>query len=509
MSDLKKQTLKGIAFLGAGKSAGRIISFINTLILARILAPEDYGLMAMAMVVVGFVRFFNDVGFGSAIIQRKSTSQEQLSGVFFLSLLISSTLFVLCYYFAPQAAEFYENDEITSILQVIAVTFIFGAFRSVPEALLVKEMRFKLLSGIEFLSILIQCIVTLLFALWEYKTWSLVWGLIAASLFKTSVTVILCQWLPSLNTNIKGAFSLLRFGLTVTYSRLTWYMYTNAQVLILGKVVGDKQTGIFSMAQTLADLPTAHITNLVIQVASPLFSKLQDNLSGMNHALLKLTAGLSLITFPVLAGMMLTAEELVPILLGEQWYEAVIPMQLLCVMAFFKSIDPLLTQAFISIGKANITARYTTICAVFVPVAVLIGSYWYGVNGAATSLAIIYPLLMLILLVLAKREYQLSILSYVKQLVTPITGCLFMAFAIWGVDVLWSQTEEDTSLYLTFFTKVIIGIVSYSLWIVYIRRDGIELLTGVLVDLGISERRLNMWPFKRGLGVREGIAGEK
>ena len=98
MSDLKKQTLKGIAFLGAGKSAGRIISFVNTLILARIRAPEDYGLMAMAMVVVGFVSFFNDIGLGSAIIQRKEVSKEELSGTFYLSMIISVALFTLVYF---------------------------------------------------------------------------------------------------------------------------------------------------------------------------------------------------------------------------------------------------------------------------------------------------------------------------------------------------------------------------------------------------------------------------
>mgnify|MGYP000155929168 CR=1 FL=1 len=495
MSDLKKQTLKGIAFLGAGKSAGRIISFVNTLILARILAPEDYGLMAMAMVVVGFVSFFNDIGLGSAIIQRKEVSKEELSGTFYLSMIISVALFTLVYFSSGAVALFYENTEIEPILQVIALSFILGAIRTVPEALMVKAMRFKIISGIEFLSIIIQCVVTLVFAYYGYKTWSLVYGLLVSTCFRSITLLWQCNWLPGLTLNIRPAVSLMKFGLTVTYSRITWYMYTNAQTLILGKVVGDKQTGIFSMAQTLADLPTAHITNLVIQVASPLFSKLQDDLNALNHALLKLTAGLSLITFPVLAGMMLTAEQLVPILLGEQWHAAVIPMQFLCVMAFFKSIDPLITQAFISIGKANITARYTTICAVFVPIAVLLGSHLYGVNGAAAGLAIVYPLLMIVLLVLARSVYQLSIRSYMSQLATPVSGCLFMAATILGLGVAMDERLAE-SQYTLFFIKVIAGIVSYAFWIIYIRKDGIQLLKSVLIDLGVSESRLSMWPFK-------------
>jgi len=507
VSDLKKQTLKGIAFLGIGKSAGKVISFVNTLILARILAPEDYGLMAMAMVIAGFVSFFNDVGFGSAIIQRKTVTDAQLSGVFYISMLISVVLFILTVYFAPYAADFYGNSQVTPILQVLALTFLMGGVRAVPQALLTKEMRFKLLSGVEFAGILIQCIVTLVLALLGYEVWSLVWGAIIASFIKTSLVAWGGKWLPSLNGKILDAMELMKFGLTVTYSRVTWYMYTNAQTLILGKVVGDKQTGVFSMAQTLANLPTEHITSLVIKVASPLFAKLQDDLNGLTFALLKLTAGLSLITFPVLAGMMLTAEQLVPILLGDQWLAAIIPMQFLCVMGFFKAIDPLLTQAFISLGKANITARYTSICAVVIPVAVLIGSYYYGINGAAIALAVVYPALMLLLLIISRSVYNLSILGYFKQLITPITGCLFMAVSVFAVNMVASSIELQS--YILFTSKVIAGVVSYAFWIIYVRKDGIFLLRSVLLDIGVPEHKLAMWPFKPVKKTQEGLTGEK
>lgn len=496
MSSLRSKTVQGIAILGAGKSLARLISFTNTLILARILSPEDYGLMAMAMVVSGFVGFFNEVGLGSAIIQRKETTTAQLSGAFYIAIFMSMVLYGLTYLAAPGIALFYDNDQVAPILQVIALAFMLGAIKTVPDALLVKEMKFKVIAGIEFFAILLVCVVTLIFALAGYKTWSLVYGFLIGELFKTLTILWLSRWRPTLNGSIKEALSLMKFGLTVTYSRLTWYLYSNASTLILGRIAGGAQTGIYSMAGTIATLPTSHITSLIIQVASPLFSKLQDDIKSLNNALLKLSAGVSLISFPVLMGMVLTADELVPILLGEQWLAAVIPLKLLCVRGFFKSIDPLLTQAFISIGKANITAQYTTLCAVVIPLSLLAGVYLNGINGAAMGIVLVSPFLLSVLLSLAKKHYQLSIKEYLSQLITPLLGSFAMAVVLLSLEYLLLPIFS-VSILITLVIKVVLGVLTYIVWIVYIQKDGIVLLNTVLRDLGVSAGKLNRWPFNR------------
>ncbi|WP_019028733.1 lipopolysaccharide biosynthesis protein [Colwellia piezophila] len=496
MESLRSKTVQGIAILGAGKSLARLISFTNTLILARILSPEDYGLMAMAMVVSGFVGFFNEVGLGSAIIQRKETTTAQLSGVFYIAIFMSMVLYGLTYLAAPAVAIFYDNDQVTPILQVIALAFMLGAIKTVPDALLVKEMKFKVIAGIEFFAILLVCVVTLAFALSGYKTWSLVYGFLIGELFKTLTILWLSRWHPTLNGSIKEALSLMKFGLTVTYSRLTWYLYTNASTLILGRIAGGAQTGIYSMAGTIASLPISHITSLIIQVASPLFSKLQDDIKSLNNALLKLSAGISLISFPVLMGMVLTADELVPILLGEQWLAAVIPLKLLCVRGFFKSIDPLLTQAFISIGKANVTAKYTTLCAVVIPLSLLAGVYLNGINGAAMGIVLVSPFLLSILLSLAKKHYQLPIKEYLSQLITPLLGSFSMAVVLLSLEY-FLLPIFSVSILISLVIKVVLGVLTYTIWIVYIQKDGIVLLNTVLSDLGVSAGKLNRWPFNR------------
>lgn len=495
MDDLRSKAVKGVLFLGAGKSAGKLISFINTLILARILLPADYGLMAMAMVVTGFISFFNEIGLGSAIIQRPELTARQLNGCFYVAMATSLLLYGLTYFSRGQVADFYGNPEIAPILAVIASSFVIGALCTVSDALLRKHLRFKFLAGIEFAGILLQCGLTLLLAWLGFKTWALVYGFIAAQLLRSIATLLYCDWRPGKLEGLREAVGLIKFGLAVTYSRITWYAYSNAQTLILGKVAGDKQLGIFDIANSIATLPTANITSIIIKVASPLFSKLQGDRQQLNSSLIKMTSGLALICFPLLAGLSLTAHELVPILLGANWLDARFPLQVLCLLGFFKSIDPLLTQALISTGQVRITARYTSICALVVPISVYFGAIWRGIDGAAILMVSTYPALVLLLLYLVRHYLQLSIRQYLLALITPVSACLAMSLCVYlSRQALLPWTTEPVVLLAV---QVLVGVFSYLLWLVYVRPDAMAQLKQMLTDIGIAEHKLNRWPFNR------------
>ncbi|MCJ8321273.1 MAG: lipopolysaccharide biosynthesis protein [Colwellia sp.] len=494
MSQLKKQTVRGVAILGAGKGLGRLISFANTIILARILSPEDYGLMAMAMVVCGFIAFFNEIGLGSAIIQRKDVTEKQLNGAFSIAVLASIGLYGVTYLIAPYVGTFYNNSQITEMLVVLAISFITGAFSTVSNALISKNMQFKALAGIELVSIVTQAFLTLIFALLGYEAWSLVYGFVISQFIRSVLVYKLAGWQPTKFGAFNEAFPLIKFGLTVTYSRLTWYAYSNAATFIVGKISGEKQLGIYSMAATLADLPTSHLTSLIRQVASPVFAKLQEDLSQLNKMLYGFTAGLSLITFPLLAGIIVTAPELIPILLGEQWLDVIFPMQVLALVGFFRSLSPLLTQALTSVGKVNITAKYTTICSIVVPLAVFMGVTWQGINGVAIALCITYSVLTILLLLLCRQHINLSLQQYFVRLVTPFSGSLVMVL---GVYITNTILTNYLNVIFLFIIEVIVGVVVYCWWLIYIRKDGLKQFKSVLVDMGIGQKKLGRWPFTR------------
>jgi O-antigen/teichoic acid export membrane protein len=494
VDQLKHKTLQGLMYLGVGKGAGKLISFVNTLLLARLLSPEDYGLMAIVMVIVGFIGFFNEIGLGSAIKQRLDINQQQLNGCFTLALLISSLLYLGLYFASPAIASYFEHDILTDILRFIAFTFILGAIIAVPDALIARDMRFKIYAGIEFVTIILQCAITLMLAWYGFKVWALAWGFVAAQCAKTCFILYFSNWVPSRFGNIREASDLMKFGATVTYSRITWYFYNNASTLIIVKVLNPQQLGIYSMAATLAALPTLHITSMVIQIASPLFSKLQQDFTRLNNALLRLTSGIALIGFPIMLGMALTSSELVPVMLGPQWFEAIFPLQILCIIGLFKSVDPLITQAFISVGKANITARYTTLCALMIPIGVYTGAIYGGLIGVAIGLVVTYPLSSIYLFYAARIHLEFSMRRYLKALQTPLEACLIMAVCVFGFEYLSISIGFDSLLWLL-ISKTLIGILSYVLFLVYVRQSGLKDCYEVLLELGVSKQKINRWPF--------------
>lgn len=484
-----------MAYLGMGKGLGRLISFVNTLLLARLLTPHDYGLMAIVMVVVGFIGFFNEIGLGSALKQRLDVTPAELNGAFALALLISIPLYLGLYAGAPLVSAYYEQD-ITAVLRFIALTFIIGAIATVPDALMAREMRFKIYGGIEFVMILLQCVVTLTLAWLGYRVWALACGFVVAQLFKTSCIFYLSGWRPTRTWNIRAASVLMKFGATVTYSRLTWYAYNNGKTLIIGKVLNPQMLGVYSMAGTLAMLPAAHITSLVTQIASPLFSKLQLDLPRLDNVMLRLTSGIALIAFPIMAGMVLTATELVPVLLGPKWMDAIFPLQILCVLGMFKSVDPLITQAFISIGKANVTARYTTLCAIVIPLSVYFGAVWGGLVGVAIGMAVSYPLSSIYLFSMARTNLHFSLRRYARALQTPTEGSIWMAAMVLGYHYLSVKAGFNDEAWLL-FSKTAVGVISYLIFLIYIRRDGLNDCYEVLREMGISAKKLDRWPFNR------------
>lgn len=493
---IKKTALLGLIYLGAGKWLGKLFSFATTLVLARLLSPEDYGTMALVMVFIGFLGFFNEIGLGSAILQRPVISAAQLDGCFYLSLMIGSALCGVTFFLAPFVAHYYENLLLTPIIRFVALTFIFGSLATVSGALINRAMNFKMLAGIEFVAVLLQSIVTLVLAWLGFGVWALVWGFFASQVLKSVLTYHFGKWHPSRVGGLRAAVDLIKFGATVTYSRITWYFYNNAKTLIIGKTLNSQLLGIYSMADTLASLPNAHITSLIISVASPLFARLQHDLDRLNRALLRLTSGLALINYPVMVGMVITAPEFVPLILGSNWVEVVLPLQILCLVGLVKSIDPLITQALISTGRANIAARYTSLCALTIPGSVFVASIQWGLQGAAVGTAVAYSLSSLYLFFVARRHLHLSMRKYVGAIRMAVEACVWMLVIVLGVNELLIRSGINQALVLL-VAKTVFGAISYAVFLIYVRKDGLRDCYEVLCEVGISKSKLNRWPFSR------------
>lgn len=260
--ELRGKAVRAMGLLGVGGGLGKLITMGATLILARLLSPADYGLMAMASVVLGLIGFFNEVGIGAAIVQAQNLSREAVNGCFVMALVFSCMLFLLACAAAWPVAAFYDSPELRLILPVLALGFIVGGFNTVPSAFLRKELRFSVMVRFGLILAVVQAVLTVALAVAGFGVWSLVLGglfgqvIYAMQLFRAS------PWRPSFAINIREGLSLVRYGLSVTYSRVLWYIYSNADKAIIGKLLGDHSLGIYDMANSLATLPTSQASDV-------------------------------------------------------------------------------------------------------------------------------------------------------------------------------------------------------------------------------------------------------
>ena len=495
--DLRSKTVKAVGHLVLGGAFGKVVSLASTLVMARLLSPSDYGLMAMAMILIGFIGFFNEVGIGSAIVQKTDLNETEVNGCFSFSILASLVLFAVTALMSNQAAQFFNNPALQPMVAVLASTFVLGAFGTVPMAFLRKKMQFAAIAGMNVASLTLQSGIALILAWNGNGAWSLVWAFVTATLFQSVAAFFLSGWRPTSLRGLTAAFELVRYGLHITTTRVFWYFYNNADKLVIGKLLGERPLGIYDMALSLATLPTSQITALVTNVSSPLFSRLKDDRLQLQSYIMHFTRSISYVTYPAVIGMLLCANELIAVLLGNEWMAMLVPFSALCLMGLIRSVDPLLSQVLISVGRAKQLSGYTLLCGIVMTAAIIVGALVAGLYGVSIAWMVIYPILSIRLLYLVSQATGLSMRAYYKTLLPAATATAAMAVAVSAVR--WSLLALDVPVLPLLIAEVVTGAAVYVGWIIQFDRLGLGQLRQVMLDLGIAQQRLERWPFTRAL----------
>jgi O-antigen/teichoic acid export membrane protein len=494
-NDLRSKTVKAIGHLGAAGALGKIISLGSTLVLARILTPADYGLMALAMVVIGFVGFFNEVGIGSAIVQKPKLNAEEVNGCFAIALMASTVLFTGTVLLSGVLAGFFGNPKLGPMIAVLASAFVLGAFGTVPLAFLRKDMQFKAIGGITILVSLTQTLLCLLLAWLGWGVWALVWSFIAASALQSGAALYLSAWRLKGGIGLRAAKDLVMYGLQITSTRVFWYLYMNADKVIIGRVIGEKAVGVYDMAFSLATLPSSQITTLATNVAAPLFAKLQHDMDELNSFLLHFTRGVAYATYPALIGMLVVSRELIPVILGDKWDAVLVPFGALCLMGLIKSVDPLLSQVLISTGYARKLSAYTLMCGVVISGSMVAGAIYGGLLGVSLVWVCVYPILSVKLLYETCKITGLKMSAYYMAILPVLAGAVAMAIGVLAIRAL--AFAAGLPLFGVLLCEVIGGGVVYLLWIVYLDRRGVSEIRQVMIDLGVPAHKFDRWPFDR------------
>ena len=466
---LDKWFLHGLAWTAAAKGGTQLLSWVSTLVVARLLTPEDYGLVGMAGVYLGLVSLLSEFGLGAAVVIFRDLSAEQVAQLNGFSLLFGLGSFVVSCALAVPLGHLFRAPQLPLVVVALSTTFLITAFKIVPRSLLSRDMRFKSLALIDMTQALVLTVAVIGFALAGLRYWTLVLGGILGALTSTAA-VLKVRPAAFAWPRLKSLGRAMALSSHVIASRLSWYIYSNADFLVAGRFLGKAALGVYQLGWTLANIPVDKATALVVQVSAPLISAVQADLSALRRYLLRITEGVALVTFPVSVGLALVAKDFVFLALGPKWEGTVAPLQLLTAYAAFRSITPLLPLVLVTIKDSKFVMWNSVVSATVMPVSFYFAASRWGTVGLGMAWVLIYPVIAAALFWRVFRKIELSSKEYFMALWPALSGTTLMATVVFAVGA-FASPHWPLGLRLT--TQVASGVATYGLACLLLQRKAL------------------------------------
>lgn len=379
---LKSKAMQGIKWSGIAQVVKVSLQFAVTAILARLLGPNDFGLIGMANIFIFFATLINDRGPSTALIQNQEANDIHCSTLFWFNIVFSFFLFGLLNILAPLVAVFFEEEVLTDVLRTLSFVFILMAFSIVQRALLTKEMDFKKIAIAENISFIAGGIAGILFALKGYGVYSLVYQLLIQTAFLSALLWQLSSWRPKLLFSIRAFKEMAFFASYVTGNSMLNYVSKNIDYLLIGKFLGAEALGYYTLAFKLMMIPVRNIAWVVSQVLFPAFSKIQENIPKIREHYLIMLKGVALVTFPMMCGLFVLAPEFVLSVAGEKWEPSILVIRILCGAGMLHSIGATFGPVMLSQGRPDLQLKLGLYSTLNLIAFVCIGLRW-GIYGVA------------------------------------------------------------------------------------------------------------------------------
>src|SRR5438128_137398 len=435
---LDRSLVHGLAWTGAAKWSVQALSWASTLVVARLLTPEDYGLVGMASLYLGLVTLVSEFGLGAAVLNLRDLSTEQVAQLNGLSLGLGLAGVIVSCVAAVPLGQFFRAPQLPMVVVAMSSTFLITGFKTVPLALLQRDLRFKALALVDTAQATVLAVSMIGFALLGLRYWTLVLGAVLGALLSTGVILMLRRHAMSW-PRLESLRQAVTLSWHVIVSRISWYAYSNADFLVAGRILGKAALGFYDLGWTLANVPIEKVTALVGQVTPAFFSAVQKDHAAMRRYLLSITEGLALITFPVCLGLALVAKDFVMLLLGSKWERTIAPLQLLAAYAGLRSIIPLLPQVLVAIGDSRFSMRISIASALVMPVTFYIAGTRWGIVGLALSWVVVYPLVTYPLCRRVFQKIELPAREYLGALVPALTASALMALMVVALQQLVAE----------------------------------------------------------------------
>lgn len=447
---IKSKTIKGVAWSSVEKIFSNIISFILGILIARILSPEDYGIIGILMVFVTFSNIFIDGGMSVALIQKTECTDEDYNTAFLYNFCVSVLIYIGLFFSAPFISSFFDNDIFTPLLRVISLSIIISSISAIQSTKLQRDLDFKSLSISSIFSCVIAGVAGLFAAIIGLSVWALVIQQLVMCIVKTIILVWITSWKPQKRISKKSFNELFSFGSRLIVTNLLAKIYDNLFPLIIGKIFPMSILGNYTRGQHFAQMPVSILQEVFQRVSFPIMSSIKsdkERLSKLYRLYIEMT---SAIVFPLMFILVLIAKPLILLVLTDKWVDAYPFMQILCVGFMFNHISAINLNLLFVEGRSDLALKLEIVKKT-VAISILFISLIWGIWGICIGQAIYAFIATILNSKYTKRIIGLSYWSQLKDYV------FYWVYSFLSLII----SYELLSMFDGLLMKIILGILFY------------------------------------------------
>lgn len=478
INDIKSKAVRGSVWSFIEKFSLQIVQFIIGTVLARLLEPKDYGLIALTTIFTGISTAIIDGGFEKALIQRKELSPITINTAFYLNALLGILITVILVLTSPAIASFFDEPGLTTILQVISLGLIIDSLGQVQRTLLIKELNFKKVTYSQIVSSVAGGIAGITFAIMGFGVWSLVYSGLIAQLIRAAFYWIKSDWYPTLKFSFASIRDILPYGINVLFTSILFFGIQQFNNLIVGKFYSREQLGLFNRGSKLPELALGILQSVVVKMSFPLFSKLQDDNLQLKNALRKTIRLVGFVAVPLLVLLFLNAEDLTILLFTEKWRGSVIFLECFCIIKFFEPFISIQRELILARGKSRlllwlfiITSAFEIILAVFI--------VRYGIMYIVLATFLSRLVQYFVYTTTVAKDVQIAWYSQLQWILPYLLNAAVVFGVVKGFDYIPGMSFINDSLLVRIAFKTGLGIGIYYLIAYKFKFSEVELIKNV------------------------------
>lgn len=452
---LRKEAASGAKWTSVSRGVSTGLQFIQLAVLARLLSPEDFGLMSMIMVVIGFARAYMDMGIGKAIIHRQDSTDDQLSSLYWLNLAAGALVFGAVLLCIPWIVAFYKEPRLDDLLVWASLLFVIVPFGQQFQILLQKELRFKTLAIVTITSSLVGVTFAIVSALLGQGVYALIWGQLTNAATRTAIFMVIGyrNWRPELHFKWSDLEGYLEFGIYQMGDKTMNYFSQNIDYILIGRYLGSEILGYYTIAFQLVIVPIQKINPVLTKVAFPIFAKKQNQNASLSRGYIEMSKILALIVFPLLIGLAVTSPVAIPVFMGDGWQMSIVLIQILVMVGLARTLANPSGTLYLSKGRADIGFKFNLVTAIANGIVFFL-CVQQGVIAVAWGFAILNVIYLFAHTYIINRLIELSWQEY------------------------WNKVKPQL------FLSIIMGAIVYGLYLAGSSRLGARWLLGILIITG-------------------------